>query len=223
MTPQDPGKMSESDAEFLIAVGRSLGADGRRRMDSIAASLNPQAPAEPERAIRRILCAAVAGPLAYMDDGEAQSSEHGGIDFLTASASDIEAWIVRKNVAAFQAPVVAQAFPALPESNYRIGIEGNGYGSEDRITLETAYTEEDMHAYVLADRAQRAADAERFLKLGALVAWGDWAITAGDDTSIDDVPDLRKKLDAEEVSPVQMKYSQERIDAARQAQPGEKR
>jgi hypothetical protein len=59
------------------------------------------------------------------------------------------------------------------------------------------------------------ADASRFLKLGALVAFGDWGIRYSDgDCWVDDVPDLRARLDAEAVSGVVMEYSQERIDAA---------
>lgn len=52
-----------------------------------------QAPQEraDERHLRRLLCACVAGPTAYMDDGEASDcSEQPHIDFLLDSPSQIE-------------------------------------------------------------------------------------------------------------------------------------
>lgn len=37
--------------------------------------------------------------------------------------------------------------PALPESDYVLGVEGDCYGAEDRLLNELAYTEEQMRAY----------------------------------------------------------------------------
>jgi Protein of unknown function (DUF551) len=70
-------------------------------------------PAPTERAIRRILCAAVAGPLAYMDDGEASTSEHGGVDFLRESPEAIREWLQRRGLAKLAAPTVDRAIEAL--------------------------------------------------------------------------------------------------------------
>jgi hypothetical protein len=54
-----------------------------------------QEPDQDERAIRRMLCAAVIGPLAYMDDGEASGD---GIDFLRDSAAVIDAKMRERNL-----------------------------------------------------------------------------------------------------------------------------
>jgi hypothetical protein len=58
-------------------------------------SARAQEPDQDERAIRRMLCAAVIGPLAYMDDGEASGD---GIDFLRDSAAVIDAKMRERNL-----------------------------------------------------------------------------------------------------------------------------
>ena len=53
----------------------------------------------------------------------------------------------------------AVVLPALPKTDYVIGIEGDGY-SEDRLLSCPGYTDDEMHDYataaVLADRERRA-------------------------------------------------------------------
>lgn len=39
------------------------------------------------------------------------------------------------------------SLPDLPATNYRLGIEGNGYGSDDRLLFESGYSDEDMRSY----------------------------------------------------------------------------
>lgn len=95
--------------------------------DHIAAlASTPAQPAgmtDDEKHLRRMLCVAHAGALAYMDDGEASDSRmHPTIDFLRDSPKDIQRKIGERNRAAFTAapaqPVAEQgvAYAALPES-----------------------------------------------------------------------------------------------------------
>jgi hypothetical protein len=56
-------------------------------------------PSESEKAIRRLLCNVYAGPLAYMDDGEAQDSRAlPCIDFMRDSAGEIRAKMQRRGL-----------------------------------------------------------------------------------------------------------------------------
>lgn len=72
-----------------------------------AALSQPQeaAPSDNERKLRRMLCVAYAGSLAYMDDGEMQdSAQHPFIDFLRDSADEIQAKFQQRGAKAMAAP-----------------------------------------------------------------------------------------------------------------------
>jgi hypothetical protein len=73
-----------------------------------------QAAGSDEKLLRRMLCAAIGGSLAYMDDGEAfLSGPPGlGIDFLRMPAAELQAAIRERGLSLINAPPKPQA-PAV--------------------------------------------------------------------------------------------------------------
>ena len=64
----------------------------------VAASSQPAEMTDDEKLLRRMLCVAYAGALAYMDDGEASDSRmHPTIDFMRDSPKDIPRKILDRN------------------------------------------------------------------------------------------------------------------------------
>ena len=55
--------------------------------------------------------------------------------------------------------------PPLPKTKYLLGIEGDGY-SDDRLTRDPGYSDDDMHAYVITDRQARSAEREAVAVVG---------------------------------------------------------
>lgn len=126
-------------------------------LDDTRAAL-ASAPAQPagmtddEKHLRRMLCAAHAGALAYMDDGEASDSRmHPTIDFLRDSPKDIQRKIWERNRAALAAapaqPVAEPTNGTLPEREaiIRAAVAAmphtNPLVADDLLTGHTMHTE----------------------------------------------------------------------------------
>lgn len=109
-----------ADAEYLVyradqghlTKARIVGTI-RERVDAAKAGIRtalatrPQeaAPSDNEKKLRRMLCVAYAGSLAYMDDGEMQdSAQHPFIDFLRDSADEIQARFQQRGAKKLAAP-----------------------------------------------------------------------------------------------------------------------
>lgn len=133
MTEQTP-----TDAEIDVMVAAYLGECGPQatRVYSYTRAVlakwgTPPAVARTETIeLRRMLCAAHAGHLAYMDDGEAQDNrEFPLIDFLRDSPPEIQDKLHRRALKKFSTPQPTQAQAgAVPLTDEQIKDEASHHG-----------------------------------------------------------------------------------------------
>ena len=164
-----------------------------RYEDHIAALAS--APAQPagmtddEKHLRRMLCVAHAGALAYMDDGEASDSRmHPTIDFLRDSPKDIQRKIWERNRAAFTAapaqPVAhqAMAYASLPDMDDTLWL-AIGQHRRAITTVETSAAACAGACPWDARRALPGMDAASSLNWAALICFAACNCALSDSTS----------------------------------------
>lgn len=99
------GRPAGSLADDAMRLGAALSAQGEAKPEPRAADEFPLLSLHDERLLRRLLCKVYAGPLAYMDDGEAQDSRAAPmIDFLRDTPASIQEKMRQRVLAAVATP-----------------------------------------------------------------------------------------------------------------------